>query len=84
MLVLIGLSKRPVMLSLLAVVILIGVVVAFQFGKTNMRGSMLTKTVARTNAGAGLESGKSYFWKVVVEDGKGGSAESETRRFVAR
>lgn len=83
-LVLIGLSKRPVLLSLMAIVILIGVVIAFQFGKTNMRGSLLTKTVGRTNAGLALESGKSYFWKVVVEDGKGGSAESETRRFVAR
>ena len=83
-LIFIGLSKRPVLLSLLAIVILIGVVIAFQFGKTNMRGSMLTSTVARTNAGLALESGKSYFWKVVVEDGKGGSAESETRRFVAK
>jgi hypothetical protein len=83
-LLLTGLSTRPVPLSLLAIVILIGVVVAFQFGKSNMRGALLTKTVARTNAGLALESGKSYFWKVVVEDGKGGSAESETRRFVAR
>jgi hypothetical protein len=73
-----------VLLSLLAVLILVGVVIAFRFSSTNMSGSMLTKTVSRTNAGSALESGKSYFWKVVVEDGRGASAESETRRFVAK
>jgi hypothetical protein len=36
---------------------------------------MLTKTVSE------LESGKAYFWKVIAEDGKGGTVESETRRF---
>jgi hypothetical protein len=29
----------------------------------------------------GLESGKAYFWKVIVEDGQGGTNESEMRRF---
>jgi glucan phosphoethanolaminetransferase (alkaline phosphatase superfamily) len=28
----------------------------------------------------GLALGKAYFWKVIVEDGKGGVSESETRR----
>ncbi len=79
-----GLNRRPVLLSLLAILILVGVVLAFHFGRTNMSGAMLTKTVSKTNAGVALESGKSYFWKVIVDDDKGGSAESETRRFVAR
>ena len=30
---------------------------------------------------ANLESGKAYFWKVIAEDGKGGTTESETYRF---
>jgi hypothetical protein len=28
-----------------------------------------------------LEPGKAYYWKVIAEDGKGGTVESETRRF---
>ncbi len=28
-----------------------------------------------------LKSGQEYFWKVITEDGKGGTVESETRRF---
>jgi hypothetical protein len=31
-----------------------------------------------------LESGRDYFWKVIAEDGRGGSAESRTWRFTAR
>ena len=29
----------------------------------------------------GLNSGKTYFWKVIADDDKGGSTESETWRF---
>jgi hypothetical protein len=38
----------------------------------------LSTTVAR------LEPGRSYFWKVIAEDGKGGSVESETRRLTVK
>jgi hypothetical protein len=38
----------------------------------------LSTTVTR------LEPGRSYFWKVIAEDGKGGSIESETRRFTVK
>ncbi len=38
-------------------------------------GDSVTKSVAN------LESGKAYFWKVIVEDGNGGTVESETYRF---
>ncbi len=31
-----------------------------------------------------LDSRKSYFWKVVVNDGRGGTTESETRRFATK
>ena len=30
---------------------------------------------------AELQSGEDYYWKVIVEDGMGGIAESKTRRF---
>ena len=33
---------------------------------------------------SGLEPGRSYFWKVIAEDDRGGSAESETRRFTLK
>ena len=32
----------------------------------------------------GLTPGRAYYWKVIAEDGKGGSVESETRRFEVR
>ena len=31
-----------------------------------------------------MEGGNSYFWKVIVEDNRGGKAESEIRRFTLR
>ncbi len=45
---------------------------------------MLERTARSTPSGAALKSGRSYFWKVIVEDGKGGLTESETRRFVVK
>ena len=38
----------------------------------------ITKTLS------GLKPGEAYFWKVIVEDGKGGTVESETRRLELR
>jgi hypothetical protein len=37
-----------------------------------------------TQSDSSLESGKAYFWKVIVEDGNGGTTESETYRFTIR
>jgi len=48
------------------------------------KGGMLSKTVTLLPSGAKLQSGKSYFWKVIAEDSKGGTTESETRRFVVK
>lgn len=69
-----GLTKKPVLLCLL-IAILLGVVLAFYFGRTRSSSATLAKTVSS------LESGKAYYWKVIAEDGKGGTTESETRRF---
>jgi Divergent InlB B-repeat domain len=39
---------------------------------------------AESTVVAGLKSGQAYFWKVVVDDGQGGTVESETRRFATK
>ena len=72
-----GMKKRPVLLYVLVIAILAGVVVAFYLGKTKYQsgGAMLAKSVP------GLQSGKAYYWKVIADDGKGGTTESEIRRF---
>jgi hypothetical protein len=70
-----GLKKQPVLLYLLMIAILAGVILAFYLGRTRSSSGTLAKTVS------GLESGKAYYWKVIAEDGKGGTVESETRRF---
>lgn len=73
-----GLKKKTVLLSLLVVAILAGVVLAFFIGRTRTSSETLVKNVS------GLESGKHYYWKVIAEDGKGETVESETRRFTIK
>lgn len=73
-----GLKKKPVLLAVLVIAILAGVVLAVYLGRTQTSSAQLAKTVP------GLESGKSYYWKVIAEDGKGGTVESETRRFTIK
>ncbi len=68
------LKKRRLFLILLAIVILIAIVLVIYF----CRGGNMSKTVST------LQPGKSYYWKVIVEDGKGGTTESETRRFAVK
>lgn len=72
-LIFMGMKKRPWFLGFVAIVIVAAVILAFYVGRTG------SKTLARTVSG--LEPGKAYYWKVVAEDGKGGTVESETRRF---
>jgi hypothetical protein len=68
-----GLKKKPGLLILLALAILAAVMMAyFMCGRS---GGSNFKEVS-----SGLQPGKAYFWKVITEDGKGGAAESETRR----
>ena len=68
-----GLRKKPWILGLAVVVIVAAVCLAFYM----RRGSQPTMALASS----GLQSGKAYYWKVIVEDGKGGTTESEMRRF---
>lgn len=68
--------RRPILLFVSAFVLLIAVGVAFYIGR-NRRSNV--NTLARTVPS--LQAGKAYYWKVIVEDGKGGTTESETRRF---
>jgi hypothetical protein len=70
-----GFRRRPWVLAVIALVILVGVVLAFYL----KRGSNPQTLTAR--AASTLQTGKAYYWKVIVEDGKGGTVESETRRF---
>jgi hypothetical protein len=70
-LIFMGMKNRRGLLILVAIAVLAAVILAFYIG--------WTQTPSRTVSA--LESGKAYYWKVIAEDGKGGSAESETRRF---
>ena len=63
---------------MLVIAILAGVVLAFFIGRSKTASAPLAKTVS------GLEPGKHYYWKVIAEDGKGGTVESETRRFTTK
>ncbi|HVI72652.1 MAG TPA: hypothetical protein VM656_14355, partial [Pyrinomonadaceae bacterium] len=68
-----GLRRRPWVLGLAVVIIVAAVLLTFYLHRGNQQ------TLAQT--GSGLESGKAYYWKVIIEDGKGGTTESEMRRF---
>jgi Divergent InlB B-repeat domain len=72
--ILLGKRRKPVFVALVLIGILAGLFLAFYLGRHRASSANLAKTVS------GLESGKSYFWKVIAEDAKGGSAESKTRR----
>jgi hypothetical protein len=73
-LILMGMKNRRGLLVLVVIAILAAVILAFYIGWTG--------TVSRTVSE--LESGKAYYWKVIADDGKGGSTESETRRFTIK
>ena len=72
------LNKRRRLLSLMALIIMTTTLSSCLWMKgTGWRGEIdtISKTVS------GLKSGQAYYWKVIAEDGKGGTVESETRRF---
>lgn len=69
-----GLKHKRVLLILVAIAILPAVLVTFYFGRT----SVVSTTVAQ------LEPGKVYFWKVIAEVDRGGTVESQTRRFTIK
>jgi len=66
-----GLKHRRLVLVLAAIAILPLVLAALYFGRS---------TAVSTTA-AQLQPGTVYFWKVIAEDGQGGTVESATRRF---
>jgi hypothetical protein len=75
--VLVALGGCLLLAALIAVAIGIvaAVILAFYIGGTKTVAKAMSKTVSD------LESSKAYYWKVIAEDGKGGTVESETRRF---
>ena len=73
----VAIRPRRRVLGLIAVVIVLAVLIAFYIGRRSTSSGTLSNTVS------GLESGL-YFWKVIAEDNKGGSTESETRRFTVK
>ena len=58
-------------LLLLALALLAAIILTLYWGLQTKMSSKIE----------GLESGKAYFWKVIVEDGQGGTNESNMRRF---
>lgn len=68
-------QKKPVFLLLVVVTVLVSVAVAVYIRRTKTESGTVSKTISN------LKAGKDYSWKVITEDGKGGIAESETRRF---
>lgn len=74
----VGLRRKPAVLAVLAVVVIVGVGVAFYLGRRQTGSQTLARSVG------GLQPGKTYLWKVIVDDGKGGSAQSKTWRFDAK
>jgi hypothetical protein len=53
------------------------------FGDCEIVKDVSTSEVLSQRVGT-LKSGKVYFWKVLAEDGNGGTTESETRRFTVK
>jgi len=72
-----GMKGRRRLLAWAAIASLSVIILACQTGRSTTGTQTVTKTVSNFES----DSGKSYFWKVIVEDGNGGSAESETWRF---
>jgi len=65
--------NRSGKLLLLALLILLFIVAVLYLG--------LQKNMSKSIQ---LDPGKAYFWKVVVQDGQGGTSESEMRRFATK
>jgi mono/diheme cytochrome c family protein len=74
-LLLVGVNRTRAILASVVVMILAAIILVYYFGCSLTASKTITQTVTE------LESGKAYYWKVIVEDGKGGTVESETRRF---
>jgi len=72
-------KRKSLLLLLLVLLMLLALLLAFRAGQPGASGNTdLTRTVP------GLKPGKSYLWKVLAEDGQGGTTDSETRRLTIR
>lgn len=77
LLIYLGMKQRRALLRAVVIATVILAILAFY-----LCGIAGAKTASKTVAQ--LEPGKAYLWKVIAEDGKGGSTQSETRRFTTR
>jgi hypothetical protein len=74
-LLLILLKKKYNTLAVIAILLLLAlVVIYFYCCKTQASGPV-------SNTATGLTAGEAYYWKVLADDGKGGTVESDTYRF---
>ena len=73
-----GFRRKPWVLAVIAVIIVAGAGLALY-----LRRGVSPQTLTARSAST-LQAGKAYYWKVIAEDGKGGTVESETRRFDVR
>lgn len=73
-LVVLYVRRGQIVLLVLAIVVLVAIFLVFYF----CRPRDMFRSVSA------LQPGKAYYWKVVVDDGKGGTVESETRRFAVK
>lgn len=65
--------RARILAGMLLLLVLVAVILLFYYG----RATTLTHEVT-------LQPGRTYFWKVIAQDGKGGTVESETRRLATK
>ncbi|MEN3042990.1 MAG: hypothetical protein ABDH59_06830, partial [Fervidobacterium sp.] len=53
------------------------------FGTTQTPPLVKSGHTSKTYVVSGLENGKTYYWKIVAKDGKGGTAESNIWKFTS-
>lgn len=70
--------KRIRLAILLALLVAIVLIITLFFARKDESPAPLEKTLSD------LESGKTYYWKVIVEDDRAGTTESEVRRFTVK
>jgi len=81
-----GLAGRRRIVALMAAIALMGVmIISCDPGGTGVPGGApLPADDQIARAVSGLNAQTTYYWKVVADDGKGGSAESEVRSFTTK
>jgi hypothetical protein len=80
-LLVIALIKKRFAISVLLLIIIL-LLLFFMFSSNSTTNKHSTENINKTVNN--LVSGKTYFWKIIVEDEQGGTTESETRRFTVK